>query len=109
MHSFNIPDICEVDVLAVMGSMLSVEQADMLAEIGQRVIFFFDGDKAGKGGVWGNDKTEGGIHMMSRACRTFSVEYPRGIMDPDDLDADQLCDMIMDAKEFVRSRSRVGA
>lgn len=108
-HEFGVPAECGVNVLAVLGSDLSVEQADMLVELGKPVTFFFDGDKAGKTGVWGNDKKEGGIHMLSRAGQPVScVEYPRGVQDPDDLFDDQIIDMIKSAKRYVRPRRRSG-
>jgi hypothetical protein len=108
-HAFGIPDELGVNVLAVLGSDLSIAQADMLTELGQPVTFFFDGDKAGKIGVWGNDKKEGGIHLLSRAgVPVSSVEYPRGILDPDDLFDDQIIEMIKDAKRYVRPRRRPG-
>ena len=108
-HEFGVPDECDVNVLATLGSDLSVEQADMLVELGQPVTFFFDGDKAGKTGVWGNDKKEGGIHLLSRAgLPVLYVEYPRGVQDPDDLFDDQIIDMINNAKRYVRPRRRPG-
>lgn len=109
-HEFGIPEECGVNVLATMGADLSIEQADMLVQLGQPVIFFFDGDKAGLRGVWGDKTREGGIHLLSRAGLPVScVTYPRGITDPDDLFDDMIVDMINNAERYVRPRTRVRA
>lgn len=108
-HEMGIPETMGVDVCAVMGSTVSEEQADMLAEIGQRVILFLDGDKAGQLGTFGDAKREGAVHMLARAMPVSTVTYPRGIIDPDDLDEATVCHMIEGATPFVRSRTRARA
>lgn len=105
-HAMNIPDECGVDVLACMGSVVSEEQAEMLAEIGQRVILFLDGDKAGITGTFGDAKKEGSVQMLARAMPVSTVTYPRGIVDPDDLTSEQIIDMIENATPYVRRRVR---
>lgn len=108
MLSEYIDEDCDVDITATMGASMSVEQADMLVEIGQPVVMFFDNDKAGKTGVWGDDKTEGALHMLSRAGLPVKyVNYPKGVTDPDDLTADQIVSMIRNAQTFYRKRTRV--
>lgn len=106
-HEFDIPHTMDVNVMAILGSQLSVEQADMLVQLNKPVCFFLDGDKAGRTGVWGDDKKEGGIHMLSRAGLPVSaVEYPPRVSDPDLLSIEQIEDMIANAKRYVRPRSR---
>lgn len=105
-HDMGIPDECGVDVCAIMGSVVSEEQADMLAEISQRVILFLDGDKAGQVGTFGDAKKEGSVQLLSRAMLVATVTYPPGVTDPDDLDFDAVADMIENATPFVRERTR---
>ena len=105
-YSLGVPYETGMDVLAVMGSVVSDEQGQMLAEIGKPVYLFLDGDKAGQEGVWGTDKKEGAVHLLSRAIPTYTVRYPTGIKDPDDLTSDQIYDMIQNAEQYVRRRRR---
>lgn len=108
LHEINIQDELGIDPVAVMGSNLSFEQADLLAQVGQPVIVFFDPDKAGKLGTWGDEKkkTEGAVQMLSRAVRTHYVEYPTGCKDPDDLTPEQIYEMLENAPIYARRRKR---
>lgn len=108
MHEWGVPEELNMDVGAIMGSNLSFEQADLLAQIGKPVIVFLDGDKAGKIGMWGDEKkgTEGAVQILSRAVRTHYVQYPGKVQDPDDLSRDQLLAMIDAAPVYGRKRVR---
>lgn len=108
-HDIGVPDELGVDVCAIMGSVVSEEQADMLAEIGQRVILFLDGDKAGRLGTFGDEKKEGSVQMLGRAMPVATVDYPRGIQDPDDLSPEQVFSMIENATPYIRKRVRARA
>jgi hypothetical protein len=108
LHDMNIQDELGMDVVAAMGSAMSFEQADLLAQVGQPVILFLDGDKAGKLGTWGDEKkgTEGAVHLLARALPTYYVTYPGRIQDPDDLTDDMVLEMLRNTTQFVRRRKR---
>lgn len=108
LHELRIQDQLGVDPVAVMGSNLSFEQADLLAQIGQPVTLFLDGDKAGKIGMWGDEKkqTTGAVQLLSKGLLTRYVTYPGKLQDPDDLTDDQVLSMIEDAKVYARKRVR---
>lgn len=105
-HALGIPEATDTDVVAIMGAEMSDEQADQILSLGVPVVLFLDGDKAGQRGTFGDDKVEGAVHMLSRSTKTYYVEYPRGIIDPDDLETEQIVDMIEEAKPYVRRRRR---
>lgn len=107
-HEWGIPDAMNMDVVAAMGSSLSFEQLDMLGQIGKPVYMFLDGDKAGRIGMWGDEKkgTEGALHVLSRSVRTHYVNYPKRITDPDDLTREQVIEMLEQAPVFARRRVR---
>ena len=108
LHEINIGYQLGMDVVAAMGSALSFEQADLLAQVGQPVTFFFDNDKAGKIGTWGDEKkgTTGAVQLVSKSLPTRTVTFPGKLQDPDDLTDDQVLSMIADAKLYARRRVR---
>lgn len=118
LHTLGIPDEMHLDIGCIMGSSLSMEQADLLAQIGQPVILFLDEDKAGRLGTWGDPEKgkEGAVHLLSRAVQTRFVRYPTPApsgrsrkpvdMDPDDLTDAQIEDMLVNAQVYARKRAR---
>lgn len=118
LHSIGIPDRLNIDVGCIMGSKLSFEQADLLAQVGQPVILFLDEDKAGRLGTWGDPEKgiEGAVHLLSRAVQTRFVRYPTPPppprkktpvdMDPDDLSDEQIIAMLEGAQVYARKRRR---
>lgn len=115
LWELQVQDELNVDVCAIMGSALSFEQADMLAQIGQPVILFLDNDKAGKEGTFGVEKKQkdgskewkdGAVQLLSRALRTHYVVYPNRVQDPDDLTDDEVFSLIEGAPVYARKRQR---
>lgn len=118
LHDLQIQEELNMDVVAIMGSAVSFEQADLLAQVDQPVILFLDNDKAGRDGTWGTEKkaratgeitrTEGAVHLLSRAIPVLTVTYPTGVEDPDNLGEETIYQMLENAKPYSRKRVRSG-
>lgn len=58
----------------------------------RRVIMSYDGDDAGLTAMYGNEKREGQISILSKHLPTTSIQLPEG-RDPNDLDAGEIADL----------------
>lgn len=83
-----------VPVVAIMGSNMSVDQANMLIEFGKPVYLMFDNDKAGF-------KARLDAKLLLRDhLPVFTVKYPKGTdgLDPDDLYEEEIGLMLREAE-----------
>ena len=114
----------EVDVVAAMGSSLSKEQQETIIMMDCPVIMFFDNDKAGQLGTWGDEEKgkPGAVRDLSHARVPVSyVTYPDmseeqlklagrvrvvPVQDPDHLTPEQIEDMLEGSTRYTRKRKR---
>ena len=80
--------------VAIMGSNMSSNQAEMLVGLGIPVYLFFDNDRAGHGAKRKSTK------LLEGYTPTYTVKYPRGTenLDPDSLTEYEVLNMIKEAK-----------
>lgn len=87
--------------VATMGSYLSEDQRDRLLDHDESVYLLYDGDKAGRIGLYGNldDRGEheggGAVDLLKAHCPTLVCNYPPGVSDPDDLFHAELREMVV--------------
>lgn len=87
--------------VASMGSHLSKYQRDILIAYEQPVFILYDNDAAGKQGMYGtlskDGKYTGGgaVELLKPHVPTYSVVYPDGVTDPDDLTFEEVHKMVL--------------
>lgn len=100
------------NTLAILGSKLTVEKAELLRHSGRAIYYFTDPDKAGRVGLYGNwnedEQTyEGGgaLDMLYGDVIQYVPQWPEGLDDPDNIEhRDQVIDMMQNAELWIRSR-----
>ena len=83
------------NTLAILGSKISQEQIELLSSLGvRRVINFLDNDKAGMEGI------KKVVSLGKRDFIYFTVEYPEGKNDPQNLDFLEVSEMLENKKAY---------
>lgn len=89
------------DVVATMGSNMSVRQAGCLIDHGSRVVLLYDNDAAGDAGLFGKwneargeRKKNGAVDLLSPEVSVSVPSYPPGVNDPDTLTIEQFVRML---------------
>lgn len=82
------------NVMATMGSSLSVAQRDLLIDMNERVIFLYDDDKAGEVGLLGDGKHQmGALNMLRYHIPTYVGMFPPDVADVDDFTMEDVEDL----------------
>lgn len=87
--------------VASMGSFLSTYQRDVLIGYGEPVYVMYDNDAAGKQGMYGTLGRDGKhvgngvVDALKPHVPTYSVIYPDGVEDPDDLSYEEVYKMVL--------------
>lgn len=97
------------NVVAILGSELTIEKADILRDIGKAVYWFTDNDLAGQQCMYGTFDHEreefegnGGLSLLYGDVPQFIVEWPEGKSDPDQLTREEIDFMINNADFYAK-------
>ena len=82
--------------VATLGCMVSKEQADRIRNAGRRIVSVYDNDDAGRSG------TERLKELLG--CPLWTVKYPEGIKDPEEMTEEALRNMCDQASLFRFNR-----
>lgn len=92
-HQFGLDK--DYNILCTMGVSITSAQVQQLISISTPLILFLDNDEAGRNAMYG--KTGSPKKSLKDLCTfmpVYSVEYPEGISDPDDLTREQVYSML---------------
>ena len=84
------------NTVATLGCMVSVEQADRIRSLGERVVCVYDNDEAGQSGMARLKDLLGGP--------LWTVQYPDNVKDPCDMSSWSIRQMVAGARLFHFSR-----
>lgn len=113
MHEYGLD--LQYNILANLGSTVSVQKKEFLKGLGLPLYLFFDNDKAGNKGAYGTSEIEtiptalisntnkSIAGELSKHILVYRVIYPDGVVDPDDLSKDEVNHMLNSA-ELVRRK-----
>lgn len=104
--------------VALMGSAMTAEKAHRLEEWGERVFLAVDPDDAGDTCLWGTKDVDddgvvvgfkggGAVDKLYNRVPIYLPAYPEGKVDPDQLTADDVRDMIKLTKEHIEPPKRL--
>lgn len=92
-HQFGLDK--DYNILCTMGVSVTTAQIQQLIAVSTPLILFLDNDEAGRNAMYG--KTGSPKKSLKDLCTfmpVYSVEYPEGITDPDDLTKEQVYSML---------------
>lgn len=91
----------QVNVGAIMGSLLTPEKASIIVELGRSVFLLLDNDPGGEAGLWGVRRPDmtwssGAVDRLSRHVPVYVPLWPADKKDPDELTREEVSAMISD-------------
>lgn len=97
------------NVYAILGSVLTPEKANILRDMGKAVYWFVDNDLAGQQCLYGSFNHEeqifeggGALDQLYKEVMQYTVEWPEGKDDPDDLTLDEVNYMVENGEPFLK-------
>lgn len=109
---FDYANACEQrirNVVALLGSELTYEKAQLIEEYDMPIYWFLDNDDAGEQFLWGkldehgeHEYDTGALHRFYGILPQFLVEYPEGRNDPGELTQEEWLHMYATAELYIR-------